>query len=306
MKLQYNHIYEQDCLRFMRELDKPIFDVIVTSPPYNINKDYATYKDNKERVDYLSWMHEVAESSDRLLKDDGSFFLNIGGKPSDPKLPLDVAEEFSRVYTLQNVIHWIKHISIPEVSNNPEANLNGDVAFGHFKPINSDLYLNQAQEYIFHFTKHGKTKLDKLSIGVPYKDKSNVTRWKNKGDKRDRGNVWFIPYETKVGNYKNPMVHPAEFPVKLPYLCIKLHGISEKPLVYDPFMGIGSTGVACVNLGVSYVGTEIDPTYISISEQRIKEAINELSNRTRQSQIQMEEYDKITSPKIREDQSEFS
>jgi DNA modification methylase len=54
-------------------------DVIVTSPPYNINKEYGTYKDNKKGKDYLDWLHEIAKLSHTILKDGGSFFLNIGG-----------------------------------------------------------------------------------------------------------------------------------------------------------------------------------------------------------------------------------
>lgn len=276
----------------MRNIKDPLFDVIVTSPPYNINKVYTIYKDNKERDEYLDWMQKIAISAYSVLKDDGSFFLNIGGKPSDPMLPIDVAQRFSKIFSLQNVIHWIKHISIPKDSARPSTDLNGDISFGHFKPINSDLYLNQAQEYIFHFSKHGKTKLDKLSIGVPYKDKSNISRWNSKSDKRDRGNVWFIPYETKVGSYKNPMVHPAEFPVKLPYLCIKLHGITKETLVYDPFMGIGSTAVACVRLGVRYVGTEIDHSYVLISEERVRKASNEVQSRIKQTTIESDKLSK--------------
>lgn len=270
-KIRLNTIYKQDCLAFMRKLEAGIFDVIVTSPPYNINKDYSVYKDNKERNEYIKWMRKVAKASYRTLKDDGSFFLNIGGKPSDPLLPLDVARKFAEVYKLQNVIHWIKHISIPKDLQSTGNSLNGHVSYGHFKPINSDLYLNQAQEYIFHFTKRGFTKLKKLSIGVPYQDKSNIDRWSRKEDKRDRGNVWFIPYETKVGAFKNPMLHPAEFPVKLPYLCIKLHGKTPDMVVYDPFMGVGSTALACKLMRVSFVGTEIDEKYIEIAENRIRE-----------------------------------
>lgn len=269
MKLILNKIYNQDCLTFMRKTASKSFDVIVTSPPYNINKDYSVYKDNKERNEYIKWMRKIARASYRVLKDDGSFFLNIGGKPSDPLLALDIVHKFAEVYKLQNVIHWIKHISIPQDLQSSGNSLNGDVSYGHFKPINSDLYLNQAQEYIFHFTKNGNVPLDKLSIGVPYQDKSNINRWSRKEDKRDRGNVWFIPYETRVGNYKNPMLHPAEFPVKLPYLCIKLNGIKQDMIVYDPFMGIGSTALASKSLGVSYVGTEIDLKYIEIAEKRI-------------------------------------
>lgn len=253
----------------MRKLNRPVFDIIVTSPPYNVNKNYSNYSDNMDRNEYLKWIRKVAKVSYRVLKDGGSFFLNIGGKPSDPLLPIDVAKKFSEIYKLQNSIHWIKHISIQKDSSDLSENSKVADVYGHFKPINSSLYLNQSHEYIFHFTKHGNTELRKLDIGVPYKHKSNISRWNNKEDKRDRGNVWYIPYETKVGNYKNPMVHPAEFPVKLPYLCIKLHGVSKDTVVYDPFMGIGSTAVACNYLKVPYVGTEIDNTYVSISHDRI-------------------------------------
>ena len=75
-------------------------------------------------------------------------------------------------------------------------------------------------------------------MGVPYQDKSNIGRWKHaKQDKRDRGNTWFIPYETIQMKKERP--HPATFPTKLPEMCIKLHGIKEKMVVMDPFLGIG-------------------------------------------------------------------
>jgi len=111
--------------------------------------------------------------------------------------------------------------------------------------------------------------LDKLAIGVPYADKSNITRWKHGNTLRDRGNIWFIPYKTKNGN----MRHPCEFPVKLPEMCIMLHGISRNMLVFDPFMGIGSTALACKKLGVSCIGTEIDPEYVRIAYQRLYDGV---------------------------------
>src|SRR5215212_2282889 len=87
-------------------------DVIVTSPPYNINKEYAFYKDNKEKKEYLNWLYEIAKLSYSILKDNGSFFLNIAGTPSDPMLPFDVVYKFKEAgYELQNTIHWIKSIS---------------------------------------------------------------------------------------------------------------------------------------------------------------------------------------------------
>lgn len=285
--MKLNEIYVEDCVSFMRRLEEEReqpFDVIVSSPPYNLKKPYSKYKDDKKRTEFLAWMAEVAEVSKSVLKDDGSFFLNFGGKPTDPWMAWEVAREFGRPYVLQNVFHWIKHISIPKDMQAKAYDMNGDQSFGHFKPINSPFYLNQGQEYIFHFTKNGNVPLDKLAIGVPYQDKSNVKRWKREDeggkhrDKRDRGNVWFIRYPTKVGSVKK-VLHPAEFPAKLPYLCIKLHGIKKDMVVYDPFMGIGNTALACKTLGVDYVGTEIDPRYVEVANRELSQL--ELAPRTK-------------------------
>jgi site-specific DNA-methyltransferase (adenine-specific) len=249
-------------------------DVIVTSPPYNINKNYRSYVDKKERNEYLSWLSEIARTSYNILKNEASFFLNVSGAPSDSLLPLEVAKAFfDSGYKLQNTIHWIKSISIEkeDLAKTGSFSQSKNVSLGHFKPIISQRFLNDFHEYIFHFTKDGDVKLDKLAIGVPYQDKSNIGRWKSsKEDKRDRGNVWFIPYQT----IRKERPHPAIFPERLPYLCIKLHGIKKGMLVYDPFMGIGNTALACIQLNVNFIGTEIDYGYIQSAKERIDNLLN--------------------------------
>jgi site-specific DNA-methyltransferase (adenine-specific) len=279
-----NEIYPLDCIEFMKHWVGGEIDVIVTSPPYNLGKHYSKYEDRKERAEYLRWLGAVAKESKKLMREDGSFFLNIGSKPSDPWLEFDVAKVFKRHFHLQNVIHWVKHISIPKDAATLSNGLNGDISFGHFKPINTNTYLNQCHEFIFHFTKKGRVQLNKLAIGVPYQHKSNVTRWKEKRDLRDRGNVWFIRYENKQGAAE-PILHPTLFPEKLPYLCIKLHGTTEKMLVYDPFIGIGTTAIACLRLGVDYIGTEIDRHYVDIANKRIAKRMTEL----RQGRLSLDE-----------------
>ena len=249
-------------------------DVIVTSPPYNINKNYRSYVDKKERNEYLYWLSEIARTSYTILKNEASFFLNVSGAPSDSLLPLEVAKAFfDSGYKLQNTIHWIKSISIEkeDLAKTGSFSQSKNVSLGHFKPIISQRFLNDFHEYIFHFTKDGDVKLDKLAIGVPYQDKSNIGRWKSsKEDKRDRGNVWFIPYQT----IRKERPHPAIFPERLPYLCIKLHGIKKGMLVYDPFMGIGNTALACIQLNVNFIGTEIDYGYIQSAKERIDNLLN--------------------------------
>ncbi len=173
-------------------------NVIVTSPPYNLNKKYSLYEDNKKRNDYLSWLYSVAKYSYSILENDGSFFLNISGRSSDPSIPFDVMKEFSKVgYKLQNTIHWIKSISFEKEDLAKNSRIDKDLAIGHFNPNGSKRYLSDVHEYIFHFTKNGEVELDRLSIGIPFQDKTNIGRWKSaKQDKRPRGNVWFIRYPT--------------------------------------------------------------------------------------------------------------
>ncbi len=244
-------------------LESVSVDVIVTSPPYNLNKEYGSYKDNKERDEYLNWLYEIAQLSYLILKDNGSFFLNIGGTPSDPILPFEVVDRFRKTgYKVQNTIHWIKSISFEKEDVGKNNGIRNDYSIGHFKPIISERFLTDLHEYIFHLTKVGNVKLDKRAIGVPYQDKTNIGRWKSAThDKRDRGNVWFIPYPT----IQEGRPHPAVFPEKLPYLCIKMHGIKQDMVVYDPFMGIGTTALACMKLGVDYLGTEIDTEYLKVA-----------------------------------------
>ncbi len=252
-------IFCEDCVEGMRRrLPDACIDVIVTSPPYNIGVRYNTHQDNLPFDEYLDWMEELARECRRVLKEDGSFFFNIGDRPSDELRSLQVAQRVCRHFHLQNTIHWVKSIAAPQEGVN----------MGHYKPVNSPRYLNNAHEYIFHFTKSGAVAVDKLAIGVPYQDKSNIGRWKSATqDLRDRGNTWYIPYETVTG----AKPHPAAFPDRLPEMCIRLHGLGQDdPLVVlDPFMGTGTTAAAARRLGCRYVGFEMDPHYVEIARARL-------------------------------------
>lgn len=238
-------------------LDESAIDVVVTSPPYNIGVRYKTYKDSMPRGDYLRWLDRWAGVIWQVLKEEGSLFLNIGSRPTEPDIPFQVLEIMQCRFKLQNVIHWVKSIYIESGSYGIETSIN----VGHYKPINSSRFLNDTHEYIFHLTKTGKVKLDRLAIGVPYKDQTNIDRWKKgKGQTRCRGNCWFIPYRT-IQNRDKDRPHPASFPPELAENCIRLHGLKRGLKVLDPFMGIGNTGLACRNLDSSFIGFELDPYY---------------------------------------------
>ena len=264
-----NCIYVMDCIKGMKKyLDDGEIDVIVTSPPYNLGIKYNSYDDTISREQYLDWMETVSKECKRVLNDSGSFFLNIGYNSKDPWVAWEVAFRLRKHFALQNVIHWIKSIAIPKSDVGKYENIKGDIAVGHFKPVNSKRYINKCHEYIFHFTKKGNVQLDKLAVGVPYQDKSNIGRWKSANrDLRDRGDTWFIPYET-IWSRKKQRPHPATFPVKLPTMCIELHGKEKTKFVLDPFMGIGHTAIACLNLGIDFIGFEIDESYVETAKQQ--------------------------------------
>ena len=268
-KLEVNKVHHLDCIDGMRLLDPEFVDVIVTSPPYNIGVTYKTYQDTLPRAEYLDWMEQVAVEGKRVLKEDGSFFLNVGGKPSDPWIAMDVAARFRQHFVLQNHICWVKSIAIEKALVGNYPGITDDVSVGHYKPIGGPRFLNDCVEPVFHFTKTGAVKLDRLSIGVKYQDKTNIARWKSAGsDSRCRGNVWFIPYKTiKSRDKQRP--HPSTFPDLLPEMCVRLHGRNRAGLVMAPFMGIGSTAVACRRLGVDFIGFEIDQSYIEETEKRL-------------------------------------
>ncbi|MGE5652755.1 MAG: DNA-methyltransferase [Bacillota bacterium] len=264
-------LYLQDCIEGMKCLPTGSVDVVVTSPPYNLGISYNTYDDSISREEYLRWTGQWVQELQRVLSDGGSFFLNIGSKPTDPWVPFEVLMAIRPYFTLQNTIHWVKSIALNKEDMGHYPNIRGDVAVGHYKPINSPRFLNDCHEYIFHFTKAGSVRLDRLSIGVPYQDKSNVRRWRGaKLDRRCRGNTWFIPYVT-IQSRERERPHPATFPPKLPEMCIRLHGIERCQTVMDPFMGLGNTALAAVRLGKSFIGFEIDEYYLRTTAERCRQ-----------------------------------
>ena len=104
--IHVNKIYNIDCMEFMNLLKKEDtikIDAIVTSPPYNINKPYSKYNDKRDKNEYLLWLQKVANNSLQILKEDGSFFLNVGGRPADYMLPFEICSMFIGAgYMLEN------------------------------------------------------------------------------------------------------------------------------------------------------------------------------------------------------------
>lgn len=294
--MQTNVIYNQDCVEGMLALPAGSVDIVVTSPPYNLNIQYGKYKDDLPRDSYLKWLHEVFNAVKHCLKDDGHFFLNVGYSNIDPWVGMDVANVARDLFVLQNNFTWVKSIYVDGKTS------------GHFKPINSDRFANPTWEHLFHFTKTGSITCDKLAAGVPYEWDCNITdgdtrargrqvkkmgfsNWKDfqanataeqqeeldlwlsnrpakvKPTHRCRGNTWYIPYDTISNRAKERGKHPATYPVALVEQCIKFSGVTG--IVLDPFMGSGTTAIAAVKQACQYIGFDIDEEYIDFAQNRV-------------------------------------
>lgn len=160
--MKKNVIHLQDCVEGMLQLPEGSVDIVATSPPYNLDIKYGKYKDDMPRDSYLKWIRDVFTAVKHCLKEDGHFFLNMGYSNVDPWVGMDVANVARDLFVLQNNFTWIKSISIDDVTK------------GHFKPINSERFSNPTWEHLFHFTKTGKVKCDKLAVGVPFMWDCNI------------------------------------------------------------------------------------------------------------------------------------
>jgi site-specific DNA-methyltransferase (adenine-specific) len=252
-----------DAIEELLALPPDSLDVIVTSPHYNLGTDYGDFKDDQPRVEYLLQMATLAVAIRSRLKPQGSLFLNISGKPTDPWIPHDVANAFRPELVLQNELHWIKSITVHEET------------VGQFKPLNSSRFVNDCHEYVFHFTRDGQVPLDRMAIGVPHTDPSNRKRWKSAAEHglHCRGNNWLIPYATRQAKG----LHPCTFPEDLPDWCLKLHGLPPEGLrdgftICDPFNGLGATAVVAAYYGLTYYGFDLSETYLRETAAKVRRA----------------------------------
>jgi site-specific DNA-methyltransferase (adenine-specific) len=260
-------IHNADCLTWMKAQPDQSIDVCVSSPPYNIGIAYNTYGDKMTASDYLDWQKDVWNEVCRILKPDGHLFLNIASTKADPYMPYDVARNVP--WVLQNNIIWAKAVEV-----------DGYVK-GHSTPTTSTRYLQNGWEHLFHFTKSGDTDIDLEWSGVPYSPTGTPERNAKRTGRRWRPTTTCWHYTYKTANQHNSLQlkgkqkHPAVFPESLVEKCIKVSGL-KSGIVFDPFVGTGTTMLVANKLGLDYVGTDIDPDYVEFANSRLNTNFNNL------------------------------
>ena len=221
-------------------------DLIVTSPPYNLGIAYDTHQDSMPEAEYEDFTRDWLAQCYNSLKPDGRLCINV---PIDTargfRVPISttiinaaIAEGFSYKFT---IIWFDNHLS-------------NRTAWGSFESASSP-YVITPVELIIVFYKHQWKKLDK---GVSTITRQEFIDW-TKGWWEFRG-----AQATLIG-------HPAPFPIDLPERCIKLFSYKDD-VVLDPFLGSGTTLIACEMLGRRGIGFDISSTYCEIAQRRLEAA----------------------------------
>ncbi|MDH4225735.1 MAG: site-specific DNA-methyltransferase [Deltaproteobacteria bacterium] len=243
----------QDNLEFMRGRPSGSVNLIVTSPPYNIGKSYER---RTSLNDYIEDQKRVIAEAVRLLAKDGSICWQVGNYVENGEIvPLDTVlyPVFkSHGLKLRNRIIW---------------------AFGH--GLHCSKRLSGRYETILWFTRGDQYTFHLDSIRVPskYPGKKHF-----KGPKagmisgnplgKNPGDVWEIP--NVKANHCEKTIHPCQFPVELVERLV-LALTEPEDCVFDPYMGVGSSLIAALIHGRTAIGCDINPQYVEIARQRIRE-----------------------------------
>jgi len=256
--MAYHEIKHQNCIEGLKELGNEEVSLLFTSPPYRKKEGFST-----------ELISEVARQTARILKPGGIAAINFDQMAEDPIRPAKVAVMFDQYLDTGPTIAWIKSIYIESVKcPDPECKHHTEtfsINKGQYTPINGDNWVTKKWEPIMLFSK-GRRNFDRLSIGIPYADKSNIGRFNHEGvDRQCRGTTWMRTYQPRTG----AKLHPESMPVEIPMDIIKLAGIKSGDLMVDPFLGSGTTleGLLNVNPKINFMGYEINPDYVKISER---------------------------------------
>jgi DNA modification methylase len=226
----------------MDELPDSSVHLMVTSPPYNVGKEYDNDLTLGEYRDFLS---KVWTEVYRVLVPGGRVCLNVASLGRKPYLPLHafLAEDMLKTgFLMRGEVIW-----------NKASSAGGSTAWGSWQSAKNPT-LRDVHEYILVFSRGSYSR-------SPGDKKPTIT-----SDE-------FLEYTKSVWSFGSESAkkigHPAPFPVELPARCIKLYTF-EHDMVLDPFMGSGTTAIAAKMLNRHYVGYEVDEGYVRLAGKRIK------------------------------------
>lgn len=235
----------------MAELPDDSVHLMVTSPPYNVGKEYDADFTLEE---YLGFLRRAWKEVYRVMVPGGRVCINIANLGRKPYIPLHafiIKDMLDLGFLMRGEIIW-----------NKAASASPSTAWGSWLSA-ANPTLRDVHEYILVFSKgtFSRKNLVKRENTISKEEFLEYTK-----------SVWTFPAERarQVG-------HPAPFPVELPYRLIQLYTFAGE-VVLDPFMGSGQTAIAALKAGRHYVGYEIEASYVKIAEKRINEFLKDYNH----------------------------
>ena len=237
-----NKIILGDALEVLKTFDDNFFGCIITSPPYNVGIDYGDYKDNMEFDNYILWLVKVFELCIKKLQGGGHLIIQVANTGRQPYRP--ISHSLAYYLSKNNKVEFRGEIIWNK--NNETAK----TAWGSWLSANKPS-IRDRHEYLLVFRKLGDRK------GISDISKEQFMKYTE--------SIWSVqPDTTRLFN------HPATFPIKLVDRILKLYSFIGDT-VLDPFVGSGTTAVSCQNLKRNFIGIEINPEYVEICNQRLRQ-----------------------------------
>ena len=235
----FNHTSEE-----MKELPDCSVHLMVTSPPYNVGKDYD---EDLSLEEYLEFLKRVWKETYRVLVSGGRACINVANVGRKPYIPL-------HAFIMRDMIE-LGFLMRGEIIWDKAASASTSTAWGSWQSA-SNPTLRDTHEYILVFSKgrFRREKIDGRVSTIPREQFLEFTK-----------SVWAFPSESarKIG-------HPAPFPVELPYRLTQLYTFSGEN-VLDPFIGSGQTALAALKAGRHFIGYEINEEYTALAQTRIRQ-----------------------------------
>ena len=253
-------IFNGDCLAQLREMEPESVDLVVSSPPYNLGKEYES---KRALQVYLDEQAQVLQECHRVLKPTGSIFWQVGAFADQGQLiPLDI-RFFPILEGLgmqpRNRIIWIRQHG-----------------------LHARKKFSARHETILWFTKSDSYKFSLEGIRVPQKYQNKKF---HRGDKhgelschpdgKNPGDLW--AFRNVKHNHEEQTIHPCQFPEDL-IARIVLSTTDEGDTVYDPYMGTGTVAVVAKDERRHFLGAELDPDYHEVAMRRISGQPNEMGS----------------------------
>jgi len=252
--LQLDAIYEGDALEFLQRLPSEYIDLIIADPPYSIAKDFGNGFAWKSFEEWLNWSKSWLRESSRVLKNGGSIFV-YGIHHSLCYLQCYMYE-LGLTYGRQFIWHyengWSRYENAPAST---------------YEPL---LWFWKGEKHTYHTIREPYKSEERLR----YKISKNGRVWQPNPEGRHGGDVWKIPTLAGRRFRKERVDHPTQKPIAL---CDKIirHFSNSGDLVLVPFVGSGSECVSAARNGRHFIGFELNPLYVRLAEQRLREVMGD-------------------------------